>query len=138
MGPETKTYRIEPDETWFLKNRRYLLYMLREVSALFVLLYTLFFLALVLLVVNQPALFRQILPVVDTLPFQALTGVVLAFVVLHAVTWWFLTGKTLRIRLGGRVLSPQAITALGFVAWGVVSVVVYVLIFEGQIPGVFP
>jgi fumarate reductase subunit C len=50
--------------------------------------------------------------------------VALAFVVLHAVTWFSLAPKAMVVRMQGQQVPPQMIAAGHFGAWVVVSAVV--------------
>jgi fumarate reductase subunit C len=58
----------------------------------------------------------------------ALNVVALAFVLLHAVTWFNLAPKALVVRVHGRQVPPRAVAAGHFGAWLVVSAVVAVIV----------
>ncbi|MEE9592815.1 MAG: hypothetical protein V3W28_04450 [Thermoplasmata archaeon] len=125
-----KTYTPKMPATWWLRNPRYFLYMLREVTSIFVFLYALAFVVQFFLLADRGAFdaFR----VLFTSPvFRAFTGAVLVMAVVHALTWWYLNAGVFQIRLRGRTLPPGALFTGGMLAWGVVSVLVYLLIFRG-------
>ena len=53
----------------------------------------------------------------------ALNVVALAFVLLHAVTWFNLAPKAMVIRMRGRRIPPRSVAAAHFTAWAVASAV---------------
>ena len=53
-----------------------------------------------------------------------LNVVALAFVLLHAITWFNLAPKAIVVRLRGRRLPPEPVAAAHFAAWAVVSAIV--------------
>lgn len=116
--------------TWWLRNPRYFLYMLREVTSIFVYLYALAFVVQFLLLADR-GLFDAFRVLFTSPVFRAFTGVVLVMAVVHAITWWSLNAGVFRIRLRGRTLPPAALFAGGMLAWIVVSGLVYLLIFRG-------
>lgn len=130
MAAEPRTYRPKVPATWWLRNRRYFGYMMRELSSLFVLVYALLFLGQLLLVGDAAAYasYRAVLQSPLFLGFAALT---LGFVLYHAVTWWSLNANVLQVRVRGRLLPPPLLFAGGMVAWILVSVIAYLLLFRG-------
>ncbi|MEE8198967.1 MAG: hypothetical protein V3R46_00975 [Thermoplasmata archaeon] len=125
-----KTYTPKMPATWWLRNPRYFLYMLREVTSIFVFLYVLAFAVLFFFLADR-SLFDAFRTLFDSPIFRAFTGVVLVMAVVHAVTWWSLNAHVFQIRLGGRLLPPAALLTGFVLAWIVVSGLVYVLIFRG-------
>jgi fumarate reductase subunit C len=55
----------------------------------------------------------------------------LAFVVLHAVTWFNLAPKAIVIRMQGQQLPSRMVAAGHFTAWAVVSVAVAWIVLRG-------
>jgi fumarate reductase subunit C len=58
----------------------------------------------------------------------ALNLVSLAFLVLHAVTWFNLTPAAVAVRLRGRPVPPAAVAGGAYAGWVVVSAVVVWLV----------
>lgn len=116
--------------TWWLRNPRYFLYMLREVTSIFVFLYALAFVVQFFLLADRSA-FVAFRVLFNSPVFRAFTGVVLVMAVVHAITWWSLNARVFQIRLRGRTLPPGALITGGVLAWAVVSGLVYLLIFRG-------
>ncbi len=125
-----KTYTPKMPSTWWLRNPRYFLYMLREVTSIFVFLYVLAFAVQFFLLADR-SLFDAFRALFTSPVFFGFIGVVLVMAVVHAITWWSLNARVFKIRLRGRLLPPAALF-MGFVlAWIVVSGLVYILIFRG-------
>ncbi len=125
-----KTYMPKMPSTWWLRNPRYFLYMLREVTSIFVFLYVLAFAVQFFLLADR-ILFDAFRALFTSPVFFGFIGVVLVMAVVHAVTWWSLNAQVFQVRLGGRLLPPAALLT-GFVfAWIVASGLVYILIFRG-------
>ncbi len=124
----TPTYLKRTSRLWWLRNPRYFLYMLREISSLFVFLYILVFLGLLLFLGNE-ASYEALRALVVSRPFVIFTLVTLAFALLHSATWWRLTSRVLQVPYWDRTLSPLTVLLLLLVGWALASLAVYYLIF---------
>jgi fumarate reductase subunit C len=115
----------EPVSTWlWLRRRAYVLFILREVSSVFVAWSALFLLLLVRAVGKGSGSYADFLDWADT-PWVVLLNVVaLAFLVYHSVTWFQLTPKAMVVRIRGRRVPPAAIAGSAFAGWVVVSLFV--------------
>lgn len=118
------TYREPVPLLWWTRRRSYLLFALRELSSVAVAWFVVHFLLLVTAVHHGPAAYREFLDW-SASPLVLLVNLVaLAFVVLHAVTWFNLAPKALVVRMQGQQVPPRMIAAGHFGAWFVVSAVV--------------
>jgi fumarate reductase subunit C len=118
------TYREPVPLLWWTRRRSYLLFALRELSSVAVAWFVVHFLLLVTAVHRGPAAYREFLDW-SASPLVLLVNLVaLAFVVLHAVTWFNLAPKALVVRMQGQQVPPRMIAAGHFGAWFVVSAVV--------------
>lgn len=116
-----KPYQQPQASTWWLKNRFYRFYMLREASSIPVLLYALWLLV-GLFRLNQGAIeFNHWLALNTSGLGQALHLVVFAAALLHAYTWFELTPKILVIRLGQFRVPDTWVKAAHYGAFGLVS-----------------
>lgn len=113
---------------WWLRKGTYFLFMVRELTSLFVLGYVVFLLVLVALA-DDPASFSQLFETLQSPWSVTLHLVALAMVIFHAITWINLTPKVLVVWLGEERVPPFMIAGSNFVAWLVTSAVVawYVL-----------
>ena len=117
-------YRQPVSLLWWTKRRSYLMFVLREISSVAVAWFVVHLLLLVTAVQGGPAAYRAFLDWSAT-PFILLVNLIaLAFVVLHAVTWFNLAPKALVVRMQGRRVPPRAVAAGHFAAWVVVSAIV--------------
>ncbi len=122
-------YRQPVPLFWWTRRRSYLLFVLRELSSVAVAWFVVHFLLLVTAVHRGPAAYREFLDWSASPLILLLNLVALAFVLLHAVTWFNLAPKALVVRMQGQQVPPQAVAAGHFGAWFVVSaVVVWVLV----------
>jgi fumarate reductase subunit C len=115
-------YRPRMSLWWWLSRRSYLLFVLRELTSVFVAW------SVVLILLYIGALWRGEQQYQDFLawaanPFVVVVNVVaFAFVILHTVTWFGLTPQAMPGRVLGRpVPPPGVIVASQYVGWAVVT-----------------
>ncbi len=112
---------------WWLKNPRYTLYMLRELSAVFAALWVVLFLAQLSRLAEGPAGRAQWLAEVTSPGWIFFSLIALLFVLYHAWTSAMATGALIYLRLG-KTATPAAALNGGFLAGFVVATVVLGLI----------
>jgi fumarate reductase subunit C len=117
-------YRQPVSLLWWTKRRSYLMFVLREISSVAVAWFVVHLLLLVTAVHGGPAAYQAFLDWSASPIVLAVNLVALAFVVLHAVTWFTLAPKALVVRVHGRRVPPRAVAAGHFAAWVVVSAIV--------------
>lgn len=117
-------YREPVPLFWWTRRRSYLMFVLRELSSVAVAWFVVHFLLLVTAVHRGPGAYQEFLDRSAGPLILLVNLVALAFVLLHAVTWFNLAPKALVVRVQGRQVPPQAIAAGHFGAWLVVSAVV--------------
>ena len=106
--------------TWWLQRRTYFLFILRELTSLFVAAYSIFLVVLVARAEDA----QSFAPFFDTLKSKWSIGfhlVILAMVLYHSITWINLTPKVMVLWRGEERVSPVMIAASNYVAWLVVS-----------------
>jgi fumarate reductase subunit C len=107
---------------WWLSRRTYTLFILRELSSVFVAWFVTYLLLLVNAVAGGPAEYQRFLDL-SASPWLVLLNVVaLAFIGYHAVTFVNLTPQAMVVRLRGRRLPPRLLAGSIYLAWLVVSV----------------
>jgi fumarate reductase subunit C len=121
-----RPYIRKVKRSWWLGQRRYVVYMVRELTSLFVGLYC------ALLVVG---LFRLGQGAAEWDGFSAATSsppgvlfqlICLAFAAYHSITWFALTPKAMPLVVRGERVPDRAIVGLNYGAWALVSLVVLV------------
>jgi fumarate reductase subunit C len=118
---QPRLYHRPMSTWWWLGKRTYLTFILRELSSVFVAWFVVFLLLLVRAVGQGDDEYRDFLDWADSPWVVTLNIVALAFVLLHAVTWFNLAPKAIVVRLRGRRVPPTWIAVSHFAAWAVVS-----------------
>ncbi len=108
---------------WWLRRWSYLVFILRELSSVFVAWFVVFLLLLVRAVSQGDSGYRQFLSWSSSPVIVVLNVVGLVFVVFHAVTWFNLAPKAMVMRVGGKRVPGIWILTSNYAAWVVVSVV---------------
>ena len=123
-------YRAPMPRTWWLRHPRYFLFMMRELSSVFVAIFLLGQLCLLRQVTHGPNAFEAWIAALRS-PFWIFFHVfALEFALLHSVTWLNLTGKVQVVRLGSTVVSPALVTAAAYATWVAVTAVLTVLLLR--------
>jgi fumarate reductase subunit C len=124
-------YRHRVSTWWWLKRGSYLVFILREMSSLFVAWFVVFTLFQIHAVSRGGEEYQEFQAWTRN-PFIVLLNVVsLFFVVFHTVTWFALTPKALVVRMGGKRVPGWWLVAGNYVAWVVISALVAWLILKG-------
>ena len=103
--------------TWWLSNRAYFLFMLRELTSVFIAAYLmLFLLMLKKLVVGREAYdaYLRFLATPGMLTFHV---VALAAALFHSITWFNLAPMAMRLQFGEKRVSPMVVVGVNYVAW---------------------
>jgi succinate dehydrogenase subunit C len=129
-GPSTQPqrYRAPVSRLWWVHRRSYVLFVLRELSSVFVAWFVVYLLLLITAVYRGSDSYRQFLDWAGNPLMVALNLIALAFVVLHAVTWFNLAPRAIVIRLQGRRLPSWTVAAAHFAAWAVTSAAVALIV----------
>jgi fumarate reductase subunit C len=109
--------------TWWLERPTWVLFMLREATAIFVGGYALLLLIMISKA-NDAAAFKACVESLRSPLWVMLHLITLAMVVYHTVTWFHLTPQAMPVWRGEEKVSPSLIIASNYVAWLVVSVFV--------------
>lgn len=109
---------------WIFRHPRYMRYMVREASCLFIGGWTLLMVWGLKSLAEGPdawAAFLALLKSPALVVFQLLT---LAFASYHSVTWFNLTPKALPLQVGERFVPAWVIAGAHYAGWAVVSLAV--------------
>jgi fumarate reductase subunit C len=109
---------------WYLETWPYRVFMLRELSAIFLAVYTVLLLVLVTRLHEGPGPFADYLDMLESAPLIAVHVVVLAFALLHTVTWFAAVPKGLPLRRGEEPVPPRLVIAANYVLLIAVTLVV--------------
>lgn len=124
MTTPVRTFRQPVDRYWWAKRRSYLLFMLREISCVFVAWFVVYLLLLVRAVGDGSDSYVRFLDWSANPLVVSLNVVALIFLLLHAVTWFNLAPRAIVPHIRGRRVPARAVLAGHYAAWFVVSAVV--------------
>jgi fumarate reductase subunit C len=125
---EVRSYRRPVSTWWWVGKRSYFVFVMRELSSIFIAWFVVFLLLLVAAVGRGSAAYEGFLDFAASPVVVAINVVTFVFVVLHTVTWFSLTPKAMDVRSGGRPVPAWAVIASQYVGLAVVSVCVLWLV----------
>jgi len=116
---------------WWLEKRSYALFVLRELTSVFVALFALLCLWQVRSLTQGPDAYTQFLARTRTPAFLALSAVAFLMVLFHAITWFNLAPTAMVVRLRGKRVPDLVIAGANYAAWLVLSAAVAVILLRG-------
>ena len=121
-----RPYLRKVERNWWLQHPRYISYMIRELTSLFVGLYcVLLAVGLVRLAQGHPAWDGFVANLSSPLGIS-LQSICLVFAIYHSVTWFSLTPKAMPLMVKGEPVPGIVIVGAHYVAWAAVSAVVLI------------
>jgi len=112
---------------WITRHPRYLRYLTREFSCLFIGAWTLMLVCAIARLSEGPEAWAAFLEGLKSPLVVAFHLVSLAFAVYHSITWFQLTPKALPVQLGEKFLPDGVISGAHFGAWAVLSLAILYL-----------
>ena len=127
---EHKAYVRRVPITWWLHNRRYFLFMVRESTSVFIALFVLVYLYQLFLISRGAEVHDLFQESLRSVPFVVGYVIVLLFALYHSITWLGLASRIQIVRIG-RLTVPPFLVGLGaYLSWIVASAVVAWLILN--------
>jgi fumarate reductase subunit C len=120
LQPDLRHHRPMP-VLWWLRKRSYFLFVMRELSSIFIAWLVLYLCLFVRAVGSGEAAYRAHLEWAASPWLVALNVVALCFVLLHTVTWFSLTPQAMVVAVRGRRVPGSVIIAAQYAALAVVS-----------------
>ena len=117
-------YKPKMSPTWWLKSRRYFMFMMRELSSVFVAGFVLIFLYQLFLLTKGPEVYAAFQRSLMTPKFVVFYAVAFVFSVYHTITWLGVVGRVQVVRIGNFTMPPKVMTASTFVGFFFVSAVI--------------
>ena len=114
-------YRPRMSVFWWVGRRSYLVFVLRELSSVFVAWSVVFLLLLVHAVSQGGKQYQQFLNLSSNPWMLALNAVTLAFLVFHAITWFNLAPQAMVVRLRGKRVPRSRIVGAHYASWALLS-----------------
>jgi fumarate reductase subunit C len=106
---------------WWLRRRRYVLYMIRELTSLFVAAYCVLLVVGVARLAQGPSAWDGFVAVLCGPAAIVLQLLALVFAVIHSVTWFALTPLAMPRAIAGDAVSAGRIVAAHYALWAAVS-----------------
>ena len=116
-------YRRPFPANWWLKRPSYFLFVVRELTSVFVAGYAVFLIVLVTRVGDQVA-FASLFEALESPWSIALHALALVMVVYHSVTWINLTPKVMVVWMGEQRVPALLIAGSHYLAWIAISALV--------------
>jgi fumarate reductase subunit C len=124
------SYRRPMSTWWWLRKRSYFVFVMRELSSVFVAWLVVYLLLFVRAVGRGSAAYDDFLDLADSPWLIVLNVVAFLFVLLHTVTWFNLTPQAMDVRLRGTRVPATTIIAAQYVGLAVVSGLVFWLVMS--------
>ena len=115
---------------WWLERRSYLLFVLRELSSVFVAWSVIYLLMLVNAVSDGPASYERFLDRSGQWWMVVINVIAMLFLLLHVVTWFGLAPRAMVIKVRGSRLQARKIVAAHYLAWLVLSAIIAWLVLR--------
>jgi len=112
---------------WIFRHPRYVRYMMREFSCLFIGAWTLLLVWGLKRLAEGPEAWAAFLAALKSPASVVFHLLALAFATYHSVTWFRLTPKALPVQLGEEFVSDGLISGAHYVVWAILSLLVLVL-----------
>ena len=119
-----KPYVRRMTTEWITRHPRYLRYMLREFSCLFIGGWTLMMVWGLGRLARGPEAWSAFLEALKSPASIVLQVLALGFSLYHSVTWFRLTPKALPVQLGEEFVSDRVISGAHFAGWALISLIV--------------
>ena len=130
-GYHPRWLRTRVSTYWWLQRGSYLVFILRELSSVFVAWFVIYLLLLVRAVGQGDDGYRRFLDWSAGPVVLALNMVALLFIVFHAVTWFNLAPQAMVVHMRGRRMPAWLIAGSNYLAWAAVSAAVLWLLLGG-------
>jgi fumarate reductase subunit C len=125
---ELRFYRPRVSTWWWTRKRTYFVFVMRELSSIFIAWFVVYLLVLVYAVGQGEAAYQRFLDWASAPWVIALNVVALVFVLLHTVTWFSLTPQAMAVRVAGQKVPAFHIIAGQYTGLVVVSGFVFWLV----------
>ena len=121
MSGEDLRYRPTVPVLWWTRKLSYFVFVMRELSSLFIAWLVIYLLLFVRAVARGEAAYDDFLDWATSPWLVVLNVVAFGFLVLHTITWFSLTPQAMVLDVGGRRVPPAAIIGAQYAGLVVVS-----------------
>jgi fumarate reductase subunit C len=122
------TWRRPISTWWWLRKRTYFVFVMRELSSLFVGWFVVFLLLLIRAVGRGDAAYEDFLDWAASPLVVVINVVAFAFIILHTVTWFGVTPQAMALRVRGKPVPAPLVIGAQYVGLAVVSAFIWWLV----------
>ncbi len=122
------TYRRPMPVLWWVRKRSYFVFVMRELSSIFIAWLVLYLVLFVRAVGRGEAAYADFLDWAASPVLVVINVVAFAFVVLHTITWFSLTPQAMVVAVRGRRVPGAVIIGAQYAGLAVVSAFIYWLV----------
>lgn len=126
---QPRPYRPAMSVFWWVRRRSYLLFVLRELTSVFIAWSVIFALLMIRAVGQGGAQYRGFLDRAGEPWLLAVNAITVVFVIFHTLTWFNLAPHAMVVRLRGKRVPRTWIAGAHYAGWVVVSGLVAWLVF---------
>ena len=119
--------REVPKHSWFLRHPRYLRYMAREVTCLFIGAYTILLIVGVMRLAEGRAAWDGFVAALQSPLSIVFHAMALGFALYNTVTWFNVTPKALPLQIGEELMPGIVVTGAHYAGWVALSLAVLTL-----------
>ena len=123
----SKLYHRKMPATWWLTKQSYFLFMLRELSSVFIAVFLIVYLCQIYQLTQGLDAYTAFARKLSSPGWIFFHLVALLFALYHSVTWFQSSAVVLQLRIGERLIPRQYVLALHVGAWAVISLAVLIL-----------
>ena len=123
------TMYIRPvSNTWWLEKKQYILFIIRELTSIFVAGYCLFLLFFILKFGDENGSYNLLINFLKSPLNLVLHLISFPFILYHTITWFNLTPKIMILQIGEEKVPKELIVGLVYISWGLLSLILIWLI----------
>lgn len=116
-----------PKTTWWLSHGRYRRYIAREITCIFIGVYTAVLLFGVKRLSEGEAAYQGFLEALDHPPFILFHLLALGFSAYNSISWFSVAPKAMRLRIGENFVPDVVVAGAHYAGWIAVSVIVLLM-----------
>jgi fumarate reductase subunit C len=115
---------------WWLGQRQYSKFILRELSSVFVAYFVVMTLIQLSALKDGPDAYADFQRIMQSPAIIAISAIAFLFVLFHTITWFNLAPSAMPVRLGGKRVPAVLVAAPSYVMWIVISAIVCWLVLR--------
>ena len=124
---KSKLYYPKMPATWWLRKPRYFLFMMRELSSVFIAIFLVVFLIQIYQLTHGPEAYAAFTQKLQSPGWVIFHLFALLFAIYHSITWFQSSAVVLPLRIGDQLIPKGVVVALNIGAWIAASLIILYL-----------